>query len=118
MLNLLENVELSWAFLDPTKPQESYGKKQWSIAANISKDKAKEFKKAGYIRTLNAVEDADGNETGEYKVTFRQNAVSAAGKEMHPPKVFTKDAGGTIRPLTGAIIGNGSIGSVSFERMY
>ena len=115
MAKLLENVELSWAFLDPTNPQENFEKKQWSVTAQVDKDRAMKFKKAGFIKTLRPVEDSDGNETGQYKITVKQNAETSAGKAMRAPGVFTKGDDGTIRPLTGVIIGNGSTGTISFE---
>ena len=77
MANLLENVELSWCFLDPKNPQLNFEKKQWSATANVDKKTASAFKKKGYIRSLRPVEDADGNETGQYKLTFKANAVTA-----------------------------------------
>lgn len=115
MAKLLENVELYWAFLDPANPQENFEKKQWSITAYVSKEQVMKFKKAGLIRSLRPVEDSEGNETGEYKITFKQNAVTATGKEMRAPGVFTKGDDGVVRPLTGVIIGNGSTGSISFD---
>jgi len=115
MAKLLENVELNWCFLDPNSPQENFEKKQWSVTVHVDKDVAQKFKKAGLIRSLRAVEDADGNETGQYKFTIKQNAVTAAGKPMRPPGVFTKKEDGTVAPLTGVIVGNGSIGTVSFD---
>ena len=115
MAKLLENVELSWAFLDPANPQENFEKKQWSVTAHVDKDRAMKFKKSGFIKSLRPVEDADGNETGEYKITFKQNAFTAAGKAMRAPGVFTKGEDGTVRPLSGVIIGNGSTGTISFD---
>ncbi len=112
---LLQDVELSWCFLDPSNPQENFEKKQWSVTATVTKDKAKKFKEAGYIKSLRPVEDADGNETGMYKITIKQNAETAAGKAMRAPNVFTKSEDGVVRPLTGVIIGNGSTGTVSFD---
>ena len=43
MANLLENVELSWCFLDPKNPQLNFEKKQWSATANVDKKTASEF---------------------------------------------------------------------------
>ena len=115
MANLVENVELNWCFLDPNNPQENFEKLQWSVTAYVDKKVAEKFKKNGFIRTLRPVEDADGNETGQYKVTFKQNAKTSAGKDLMPPGVFTRTEKGTIKPLTGVIVGNGSTGSVSFD---
>ena len=74
MANLVENVELNWCFLDPDNPQENFEKLQWSVTAYVEKEVAQKFKKDGLIRSLRPVEDAEGNETGQYKVTFKQNA--------------------------------------------
>ena len=74
MANLVEDVELNWCFLDPNNPQENFEKLQWSVTAYVDKKVAEKFKKNGLIRSLRPVEDADGNETGQYKVTFKQNA--------------------------------------------
>ena len=115
MSKILENVELSWAFLDPENPQENFEKKQWSITANVDKKKAQKFKKEGLIRSLRPVEDKDGDETGKYKITFKQNAFTGAGKPLRAPGVFTKTESGSIKPLKNIIIGNGSVGSISFE---
>lgn len=115
MANLLENVELSWCFLDPKNPQLNFEKKQWSATANVDKKTASEFKKKGLIRSLRPVEDADGNETGQYKLTFKANAVTAGGKELKAPGVFTKDAAGLIVPLVGVTVGNGSKGTISYD---
>ncbi len=114
MANLLENVELSWCFLDPKNPQLNFEKKQWSATANVDKKIASEFKKKGLIRSLRPVEDAEGNETGQYKVTFKQNAKTSAGKDLSPPGVFTKTEEGNIKPLGGVIIGNDSTGTISY----
>lgn len=115
MSKLLENVELSWVFLDPANPQENFEKMVWSVTANVEKEVATKFKKAGFIRSLRPVEDADGNETGQYKITFKQNAVTSAGKEMRAPGLFIKGDDGTVKALTGVMVGNGSIGSISFD---
>lgn len=115
MANLVENVELNWCFLDPNNPQENFEKLQWSVTAYVDKETAQKFKKNGYIRSLRPVEDAEGNETGQYKVTFKQNAKTSAGKDLSPPGVFTKTEEGNIKPLGGVIIGNGSTGTVSFD---
>ena len=115
MANLVENVELNWCFLDPNNPQENFEKLQWSVTAYVDKKVAEKFKKNGFIRTLRPVEDADGNETGQYKVTFKQNAKTSAGKDLTPPGVFTRTEKGTIKPLTGVIVGNGSTGTISFD---
>jgi len=115
MANLVEDVELNWCFLDPNNPQENFEKLQWSVTAYVDKTEAQKFKKNGFIRSLRPVEDADGNETGQYKVTFKQNAKTSAGKDLSPPGVFTLTDAGTVKPLTNVIIGNGSIGTISFD---
>jgi len=115
MAKILENVELTWAFLDPENPQENFEKKQWSITANVDKKRAQKFKKEGFIRSLRPVEDKEGNETGKYKITFKQNAETNAGKPLRAPGVFTKADDGTIKPLKKTIVGNGSVGSISFD---
>ena len=76
---------------------------------------ASEFKKKGLIRSLRPVEDAEGNETGQYKLTFKANAVTAGGKGLKSPGVFTKDAAGLIVPLVGITVGNGSVGTISYD---
>lgn len=114
MSKLLNNVELSWAFLNPEAPQENFERLQWSITASVSKDRAMKFKRLGYIKSLRPVESAEGHETGNYKITFKQNAETNAGKKLRAPGVFTKDAEGNISPLKDVIIGNGSIGTISF----
>ena len=115
MANLLENVELSWCFLDPKNPQLNFEKKQWSATANVNKETAMEFKSKGLIRALRPVEDANGNETGQYKLTFKANAVTAGGKDLKAPGVFTKDEAGLIVPLVGVTVGNGSTGAISYD---
>ena len=115
MVNLLENVELSWCFLDPKNPQLNFEKKQWSATANVDKETAQVFKKKGLIRSLRPVEDAEGNETGLYKLTFKANAVTAGGKDLKAPGVFTKDEQGLIAPLVGITVGNGSVGTISYD---
>lgn len=115
MAKLLENVELSWCFLDPKNPQLNFEKKQWSVTANVDRDTAKAFKKEGLVRALRPVEDADGNETGSYKLTFKANATTAAGKDLKAPGVFTRDEQGLIAQLTGITVGNGSVGTISYD---
>ena len=115
MANLLENVELSWCFLDPKNTQLNFEKKQWSSTANVTKEEAQDFKKNGLIRSLRPVEDAEGKETGLYKITFKANAVTAGGKDLKAPGVFTKDDKGLIIPLVGVTVGNGSVGTISYD---
>ena len=53
--------------------------------------------------------------TGEYKITMKQNAETAGRTKMRAPGVFMKGEDGTILHMGNVIIGNGSIGTISFD---
>jgi hypothetical protein len=114
---VIRDVELHWCSVDKNNPVDSFSKKVWSVAAHVNKETAKKLKKANYIKALKEVEDAEGNETGLYKINLNKMAVSRKGEPLRPPGVFVLNDKGQMEPLDTSVvsIGNGSKGHVSFS---
>ena len=114
---VIRDAELHWCSVDKNNPVDSFSKKVWSVAVHVNKETAKKLKKAKFIKALKEVEDAEGNETGLYKINLNKLAFNRKGDPLRPPGVFILNEGGQMEPLDTSVvsIGNGSKGHVSFS---
>jgi len=103
MSNVIKNVEIFWAKLDPSNPVDPFksGKLVWEVQMRTAdKAIASEWKKRGM--KPKALED---NGATIYVCTVKKIAQNKKGQPLTPPRVV--DA--KLNPVDPTIIGNGSI---------
>lgn len=107
---ILTNVELFWAKLDPSNPDNGFSgdKPQWNVQLRTrSKDQVKEWKEIG----LNVITD-DDEEGIVYRVNVRKDALKKDGSANKPVPVVGSD----LMPVEDVTaIGNGTTANVKLR---
>jgi hypothetical protein len=102
---IIKNVELNWAKLDPAKPVSPFGTDQWEISLAVPKKRAAELEVFGKVK---AVKDKDGKDTGKVSINLKKKAEKKDGTPAAPVRVVDSNK----QPLDPKSIGNGSTGNV------
>lgn len=106
MSNVIRNVEIHWAKLDPANPVDPFdtGKLVWELQMRTAdKAVAKEWKALGF-----SVKPWENDGATYYICTVKKLARSNAGKDLTPPRVVD----GKLQPVDPTIIGNGSVANI------
>ena len=107
MSNVIRNVEVFWVKMDPANPVKPFDKLQWEVQLRTTdKSIAKEWKEKGM-----PVKQAEYEGAKFFQLNLKKLAMSAAGKELTPPKCVD----GALKPLDSNIVGNGSIANIQFS---
>jgi hypothetical protein len=97
---IIKDLELWWAKLDPKKPVEPFGEKQWEIQVRFPKKRIKEMEQYGKVKETDT--------TGVYSINFKKRAELKDGGPAKSVPLVDR-TGEAVDPKT---LGNGSKGAV------
>jgi hypothetical protein len=106
---ILENVELWYAHLDPSRPNTRFSKARpsWDVQIRTSDKAQRKEWIASNLKVRDIIPDEDGA-APYFTATLRKKVIKADGSHGEPPEVVDADLN-TVDPRT---IGNGSRGNV------
>jgi hypothetical protein len=104
---IIKQCEIYFAKLDPKRPNAKYDKERptWEIQIRTT---SKEVKKQWEAMKLHVTPIVPDEGAPYYRVNLRRKSVKADGSKAEAPRVVN----GSLQPLDGNTIGNGSIGNV------